>query len=85
MTMQTFSANFCRCVISETASPGSNGNHFIAGMPQGRKPEHHSDSVLAISGSEPSEIELWSLKVLNSSLQIHIIFDVQILSSWETG
>lgn len=59
--MQTFSANFCRCVVSE-AMVSFKANSTDLHMVKQALPAPHIP-ILAISGSEPSDIELWSLEV----------------------
>ena len=61
--MQTFSANFCRCVVSQSVKfPHSQGAY-----PRQTQEHQATDtlpaSVLAISGSNASDIELWSAEV----------------------
>ena len=57
-TMQTFSANFCRCAVTENLVwlPGAAARPSAA-------PRIAQRAVIAISGSEPAEVELWSLEV----------------------
>lgn len=59
-TMQTFSANFCRCSTAQdldwSALRQREHEQQTASVPLQR-------GVLAISGSQASDVELWSLQV----------------------
>lgn len=63
-TMQTFSANFCRCDIASHLSWPQ--PQIMDGKTQGLQatcnPSHMG--ILAISGSNPQDIELWSFEVI---------------------
>lgn len=52
--MQTFSFNFCRCVVRCVGPPCAEGEAGVGLPPQ---------LLVAISGSSPADIELWDLQV----------------------
>ena len=56
---QTFSYNFCRCVIQrEVPWP------VASGQPHEDAQSNRPATLIAMSGSSPSDVELWNLEVI---------------------